>query len=103
MAAESPESAIDLYRQGLALAPDDGRRWLALGELLRASDPTAAEEAYLQACRHGDPGANGCLGAGWLAEQRGDLLRAIEIYRLSNWEGARREADALEQQLNGQP
>ncbi len=102
-AAESPESAIDLYRQGLALAPDDGRRWLALGELLQTNDPTGAEAAYLQACRHGDPGANGCLRAGGLAQQRGDLLRAIEIYRLSNWEGARQEADALEQQLNGQP
>ena len=99
VSAGSPEAAVEHYRQGLALAPDDGRRWLALGDMLQASDLTAAEEAYHQACRHGDPGANGCLRAGGLAEQRGDLLQAIDYYRLSNWSGARDKADALEQLL----
>ena len=103
VAAGSPDAAIDLYRQGLGLAPADGRRWLALGDLLQPGDPAGAEDAYLQACLHGDPGANGCLRAGGLAEQRGDLLRAIEIYRLSNWSGALEKADALERQLGVQP
>lgn len=101
-AADAPDSAIDLYRQGLALAPNDGRHWLALGDLLQPTDPADAEDAYGQACLHGDPGANGCLRAGGLAEQRGDPQRALEYYRLSNWSGALEKADALERQL-GQP
>jgi putative inorganic carbon (HCO3(-)) transporter len=101
-AADAPAAAIELYRQGLALAPADGRRWLALADLLQPIDPVATENAYMQACVHGDPGANGCLRAGELAEQRGDPRRALEYYRLSNWSGAREKADALERQL-GQP
>lgn len=99
LAADAPDEAIALYRRGLELAPTEGRRWLALAQLLRPRDPTAAIEAYLQACRHGDPGANGCLGAGGLAEEQGDLTTAIGYYRLSHWSGALEKADELEQQL----
>lgn len=99
VAAEAPDDAVFLYRQGLALAPEDGRRWLALGDLLQTSDLPAAREAYLQACLNGDPGANGCLRAGGIAERQGDLRLAIEYYRLSNWSGALEKAAELERQL----
>ena len=99
LAADAPDEAIALYRRGLELSPSDGHRWLALAELLEPRDQTAALAAYLQACRHGDPGANGCLRAGGLAEAQGDLTTAIDYYRLSKWSGALEKADELEQQL----
>lgn len=98
----APDEAIALYRLGLDFAPADGRRWLALGHLLRGRDDAAALDAFLQACLHGDPGANGCLGAGQLAEAQGDPSAAISYYRLSNWEGAIERADELERQLAGE-
>jgi hypothetical protein len=104
LAAGTPDEAAAVYRQGLALAPKDGRRWLALAELLESRDDASALEAYLQACRNGDPGANGCYRAGLLAEARGDMPAAIGFYRLSKWEGALARADELEGQLaGGQP
>jgi tetratricopeptide (TPR) repeat protein len=104
LSADAPAEAIDLYRTGLQLSPHDGHRWLALAELLEPGDPAAALEAYLQACRNGDPGANGCLRAGSLAEGDGDFSAAIEYYRLSKWSGALDRADELERQLvAGQP
>lgn len=99
LADEAPGEAIELYRQGLALAPRDGHRWLALAELLQPRDEAAALDAYLKACVNGDPGANGCLRAGGLAEAQGDIPAAIKYYRLSNWEGALEMADKLERQL----
>ena len=98
----APGEAIALYRQGLALDPGDGRRWLALGDLLLGRDDDAALEAYVQACLHGDPGANGCAHAAAIVAERGDLETAIYYYRLSNWSEARARADELERQLAGQ-
>lgn len=101
---EDPPAAIALYRQGLELAPEDGLRWAYLGNLLKeADDLDGALAAYLQSCRHGDPGANGCLQAGGIAERQGDLQAAISYYRLSNYRGSLERADELEQQLAGQP
>lgn len=99
VAADDPAAAIGYYQRGLEIAPHDGRRWLALADLLAPRDETAALEAYLQACLNGDPGANGCLRAGSLTEARGDLTTAIEYYRLSNWDGALARARELERQL----
>ncbi|HOU41716.1 MAG TPA: O-antigen ligase family protein [Promineifilum sp.] len=99
-ALSAPDEAIGLYRQGLALAPGDGRRWLALAELLDGRDEDAALDAYLQACLHGDPGANGCARAAAIVAARGDLETAIRYYRLSNWSEARAMADELERQLD---
>lgn len=99
VATADPRQAIKLYEAGLEFAPTDAHRWLALAELLEPNDPTAALDAYLLACRHGDPGANGCLRAGSLAEANGDLPAAIEYYRLSKWSGALERADELERQL----
>lgn len=99
VAEQAPDEAAALYRRGLRLSPGDGTAWLALADLLRPTDLVAAEEAYLQACLHGDPGANGCLRAGTLAEARGDTATAIAYYRLSNWAGAREKAAELERLL----
>ena len=103
----APDEAIALYRAGLALDPGDGRRWLALAELLVAQGDgqpadDAALEAFLQACHHGDPGANGCSRAAAIAAERGDLEAAIRYYRLSNWSEAEARARELEQRLEGE-
>lgn len=100
-----PERKIEYYQRGLALDPTDGRRWLVLGSMLKRIDLQAALQAYLQACYNGDPGANGCLGAGSIAEQLGDPETAILYYRMSRWAPARQKGDELEQQLSrqGQP
>ncbi len=102
LAVSEPAEAVGAYLDGLRYAPADGRNWLALGDLLAESQPAAAQEAYLQACVNGDPGANGCLRAGGIAEQEGQMQQAIEIYRLSNYAGARERADRLENTLAGE-
>ena len=99
-APDKPDEAVALYRQGLALAPGDGRRWLALAELLDGRDEDGALDAYLQACLHGDPGANGCARAAAIVAARGDLETAIRYYRLSNWSEAQAMADELERQID---
>lgn len=99
-AAEDPNQAIAYYRQGLEIAPHAGQQWLDLGILLRqAQDYPAAMDAFYQACIHGDPGYNGCLYAGRMAELLGDPQKAIHYYRLSLWPQARHQADALERKL----
>jgi len=106
VAPTAPDEAVGLYRAGLALAPGDGRRWLALAELLVAQGgpqpDDAALDAFLQACHHGDPGANGCARAASIAAERGDLEAAIRYYRLSNWSEAEARAAALERELAGE-
>jgi O-antigen ligase len=103
VAPADADEAIALYRAGLALAPGDGRRWLSLADLLVAQSDQppddAALDAFLQACRHGDPGANGCARAAAIAAERGDLEAAIRYYRLSNWSEAAARATELEGQL----
>lgn len=95
-AAASPAEAIELYRQGLWHAPADGLAWQRLADLLVERDKDAALVAYLQSCKNGDPGANGCLRAGGLAEERGDIAAAISYYRLSKFSGALERAAELE-------
>lgn len=99
LATSDPTAAVAVYLDGLRHAPTAGRQWLALGDLLAERQPAAAQEAYLQACLHGDPGANGCLRAGGIAEQLDGPARAIEIYRLSNYAGSLERADELERAL----
>ncbi len=55
-----------------------------------------AEEAYLQCCQNGDPGSNGCYGAGRMAEKLDDIPNAIRYYRRSHWLPALERADMLE-------
>ena len=103
LAPTAPDEAIALYRSGLALDPDDGRRWLRLADLLvAAGDEAGALEEFLQACHHGDPGANGCAHAAEIVAARGDLETAIRYYRLSNWSETRARVEELERQLAGE-
>ena len=102
LAPAAPDEAIALYRSGLALDPRDGRRWLRLADLLVGRDDAAALEAFLQACHHGDPGANGCARAAEIVAAQGDLETAIRYYRLSNWSEARARAEELERRLAGE-
>lgn len=100
MVEKSPDVAIDAYRSGLALDPENGWRWLDLARLLEARDDPGAVDAFLQVCLNGDPGANGCVHAGSIAEAQGDLETALRYYRLSNWSEARERAAAVEQRLS---
>jgi tetratricopeptide (TPR) repeat protein len=91
---EQTTELIDYYRHGLAIDPSDSYRWRLLGELLvKAGDLPAALEAYRMACRTGDAGGHGCLGAGRIAEQMGDFTAAAGFYRMSRlpelWERAK--------------
>ena len=102
IAKSEPAEAIDLYEKGLSLSPNDGRRWLALADLLVNVDKAAALDAYVMACLKGDPGSNGCLRAGSLAEAQGDPASAIGYYRLSKHEGVQSMAEELERRLTAQ-
>ena len=94
-----PEKRVQYYLHGLDLSPNDGRRWISVGDMLREPDPEAALQAYLNGCFNGDPGANGCLRAGSVAEELGDYQSALKYYRLSSYIGSHRRADELEQRL----
>ena len=96
-AEASAESLATGYFQYLALRPNDadakmeflrrvGRGWLE-------DHPRLVLALLADACTHGDPGANACLGAGNLARQLGlgDKV-ADSFYLASEWPGARRLA-----------
>lgn len=93
---EDEDGAVTRYRRGLELEPGDARAWLELGNLLSANRPEEALEAYGEACRRGDPGANACVRAGAAAERLGDVEAAIRWYRASRWGPSRDRADELE-------
>jgi tetratricopeptide (TPR) repeat protein len=100
IALEDPVQAITYYRKGLEYEPGAGIRWLELGILLRQmKDYSEAMQAFYKACVYGDPGYNGCLYAGNMAELLGDDKQAIRYYRMSLWPQARAQADALEQKI----
>lgn len=94
--ARDRETALHHFRRALTLASGDGRTWLAYGDALVEDDIPAAFEAYGEACRHGDPGANACVRAGETALLLGDRAAAIAWLRRSRWPPARVRADALE-------
>lgn len=97
VAATQPQEALEHLRRGLAINPQDSRRWTLVGDLLtQAGDLPGALEAYLMACKTGDAGYNGCLRAGGTAEKMGDYEAAIRYYRMSHWPPARDRAESLE-------
>jgi hypothetical protein len=98
-----PEKKIEYYQKGLAIEAWDGKRWLSLGDALQSKDIEQAMQAYLNACKNGDPGYHGCARAGSMAEQLGLYQKAIEFYRLSAYPRVREKADALEGQLTPTP
>ncbi len=84
------------YLQTVRLEPSYGLAWCRLGRnYSTAGELQKAQEAFLNCCIYGDPGSNGCYGAGRMAEKLGDLQKAIEYYRLSRWDGALDRADEL--------
>ena len=97
-----PDMRADYYKTGLNLDPSDGKRWILLGTMLEHIDPEQAMQAFLQGCYNGDPGVNGCVNAGRIAEKLGDTQTAIRYYRLSQWEKSQQKADELERQIINQ-
>lgn len=89
------DEAAESFRRGLALDPSDALAWVQLADLLAEDDRRAALEAYREACRRGDPGANACWRGGRLAEELGDLGTALEFYDRSHWIVARRRGEDL--------
>ena len=94
------ERSIALLRSGLALDPTAGREWLRLGDFLTRDGRTdRLEEALMafgSACRNGDPGANGCVRAGAVAEQLGRSSEALAYYKQSNWAVGQKRARELD-------
>lgn len=85
------------FAESVRLDPTYGLAWCRLGGLKeRQGQINTAEEAYLQCCENGDPGSNGCYGAGRMAEKLNDVPAAIQFYRRSHWSGALQRAEALE-------
>ena len=89
------------YLHVIALRPHHGLAWCRLGRNYESDGGLEiATQAWLNCCYHGDPGSNGCYGAGRMMEQLGNLPKAIEYYHLSRWDGAQKRADELEDQLS---
>ncbi|MEZ5328187.1 MAG: O-antigen ligase family protein [Verrucomicrobiales bacterium] len=95
-----PERSIALLRSGLVLDPAAGAEWLRLGDAMTKHNGEASLEeamgAYGNACSNGDPGANGCVRAGRIAEQLGRATEALHYYQQSNWEVGRKRALELD-------
>jgi tetratricopeptide (TPR) repeat protein len=85
------------YLHTVSLAPHNGLAWCRLGNnYQQTGELEKATEAYLSCCMNADPGKNGCVNAGRMMEQLGNLKQAIEYYRLSRWEEALKRAQELE-------
>lgn len=99
-----PENAISYLQRGLALSPNDGWRWLALGRLLENEqrDPQLIIQAYLESCLNGEPGRHGCVRAANVAERIGDIEGAIRYLRLSRYPEYHATADQLEAELTSE-
>ncbi|MDD5368670.1 MAG: hypothetical protein PHQ40_06290 [Anaerolineaceae bacterium] len=101
-AQQDTNKAIELYNQAVGLDPRDGLTWCHLGSLYYQREMhIASANAYLQCCLNGDPGVNGCWGAGQLMEELGAPNIAIQYYRYSTWQKSQDRADQLENQLVG--
>ena len=97
LAPTDPLVARQAYLRTVALAPSNGLAWCRLGvNYDRDSEFEKASASFLNCCFNGDPGSNGCYGAGRMMEKLGDPQKAIEYYRLSRWEGALNRAKELE-------
>ncbi len=93
--------ARQAYERTVALAPYRGLPWCRLGfNYEHTGELERAERAFLNCCLNGDPGSNGCYGAGRMLEQMGDPQQAIIYYRRSRWQGSLDRARELESSLN---
>jgi cytochrome c-type biogenesis protein CcmH/NrfG len=95
--ATDPSSAIRAYQAAIKLDPANGTGWCRLGSVFEKSGQTQDSlDAYLNCCRLGDPGYNGCYGAGRMFESLGNISQAITAYRSSAWLPSIQRGDALE-------
>jgi len=93
--------ARQAYLRSVALAPENGLVWCTMGwNYEQTNEIENAFRAFLNCCLNGDPGLNGCSGAGRMMEILGNTQQAIEYYQLSRWEGALKRANELKTQLN---
>jgi tetratricopeptide (TPR) repeat protein len=100
-APTDPFAAQQAYLRTLTLDPHNDWAWYRVGRNYELNGEfEMAGEAYLKCCLNGDPGSNGCWGAGRMMEKLGNLQQAIEYYRLSRWEKALERAQELEKQLS---
>ncbi len=100
---EDAGRAMASFRRGLALDPRDARAWLELADLLAVDDRRAALDAYEEACRRGDPGANACWRGGRTAEALGEPRTAIRLYGRSRWLVARQRGEELVREWGARP
>lgn len=78
--------------------PYNGLAWCRLGRVKeQQSKIIEARDAYWQCCLNGDPGSNGCYGAGRIAETLGNISDAIRYYRYSHYPPTLNRADELEE------
>jgi tetratricopeptide (TPR) repeat protein len=101
LASNDLPAAREAYLHTVTLAPHHALAWCRLGRNSESSgDLGKASAAWLACCLNGDPGKNGCWGAGRMMEQLGNLPQAILYYRLSRWQGALDRAQLLSVSLN---
>jgi len=95
-----PVGALAFYEHVTQLDPSNGLAWCRQGGLLRnAENLNGAVDAFMNCCLNGDPGYNGCWGAGGTYERLNDIPAAIKAYRLSIWSGSLGRADQLEESI----
>jgi tetratricopeptide (TPR) repeat protein len=89
--------AKEYFEESVNLDPAYALAWCRLGSINEQQSLLAdAEEAFWQCCQNGDPGSNGCYGAGRMAEKLNDIPAAIKFYNHSHWLPALQRADELE-------
>jgi len=98
---KNPAEALQLFEEGVLYDPSEGMAWCYIGSVYRSDNQfEMALNAYINCCHYGDPGApGGCYNSGRMLERLGDPRKAIEYYRLSDWEGASERIAELEKQL----
>ena len=100
LSPSDPSAAKQAYLQSVSLSPYYALAWCRLGSFYRKEENyKEALDAFTNCCYDGDPGSNGCYGAGKVLEILGDPQRAIKFYRRSHWEVALNRAKELAKEL----
>jgi tetratricopeptide (TPR) repeat protein len=97
---QNSKEETNLFEQVVLYDSTNGLAWCRLGTLYnRNKQLDKAVNAFLNCCRNGDPGSNGCYNPGRVMEKLGNLPKAIEYYRLSTSKVALKYAHELEKQI----
>jgi len=97
------QGAIEQYRRGVEIAPEDANAWMSLGSLYQEQGDTQnAISAFEEACTYVDDLKNGCRWAGKLYMKLGQNEKAAERFNTAikqlgdRWAPLERDlADAL--------